>query len=242
MKNSRTFCKCVSLCLAFFLVFSGCAATRSTVETTPVTIEAAELLQEVPAATTSAETTTDTEPAQTEIKEQTPQKTLSVAVYSYIPDVKLFKEILVRQWSELEPAVDLDFVEWNCYAEPEPSQIDIMMYDALFTSYLAEMNYIQPVQPENILNKDGILPFAVEGAHHNGKLYGIPYLVCTDFLVHFSDDEEMAAVQNMTQLCEEISLRKQNDIDDGLVISYNSHYPFLYLDALDRFFRKVHRI
>lgn len=126
----------------------------------------------------------------------------------------------------------LSYVDWDCYGEQDPVEIDVMMYDALFTAYLAEKGYLQPIGEEDLRDRDGILPFAVEGAYHNGKLYGVPYLVCADFLIHRSDDAELAQVQNMKELCDVFAARKQKNPNDGLAIKYDSHYPYYYLDAL----------
>lgn len=211
--------------LMICLVLCGCV--RQGVPALPEITEAAQTETAVP---TISKTT---EPAlQMAAAPAAEGQSLSVAVYPYIPDMQLFREILTRQWEVLEPDVALNFVEWDCYEQPDPAQIDIIMYDAMFASYLAEGGFIQPIEEDAIVDKDGILAFAVEGARHEDRIYGIPYLVCSDFLIYHADDEEMAAVENMKQLCEVVSARKQKDPGDGLVVNYYSHYPYFYLDAL----------
>lgn len=240
----------IVLLLAVCLAFSGCIGT-----TAPETTESQELfvtitdvpdvsaeIAETQAASEEADEThaVPVEAAETQpscaVGEETGNdagaRTISVAVYPYIPDIELFMEILTRQWEALESDVELVYVSWDCYEDPEPDQIDILMYDAMFTTYLAENGHIQPIREEDLQDRDGILPFAVEGAYHNGKLYGVPYLVCSDFLVHRTDDAEMASVRNMKELSELFRVRKQKNPTDGLAVKYYSHYPYYYLDAL----------
>lgn len=165
-------------------------------------------------------------------KNDAPVNEISVAIYPYVPNIQLFQDVLTRQWSQLEPDITLNFVEWDCYLDPEPQNIDVMMYDALFTSYLAENGYIQPISRQDIQNPEGMLPFAVEGSYYNGEVYGIPYLVCSYFLVHHRDDAAMCQVQNFEDLCTEIAARKAADPETGLLMNYSTDYAYHYLDAL----------
>lgn len=165
-------------------------------------------------------------------KQETTNKEISVAIYPYIPDMELFENVLTKQWKAIEPDVELKFVDWDCYVEPNPENIDVIMYDALFTSHLAETGAIQPIKEEEVHNISDSLRFAVDGAYHNGEMYGIPYLVCSYFLIHFADDEEMAAVDNFNELYAVISERKNEDESTGMLINYSSDYPYHYLDIL----------
>ncbi len=223
MKTIRKWTGCLAWLLAVCLVFSGCGGNPAQTvaeeaeSAAPETVEAiaTETAQPVAAETAAEET-----------------EGISVAIYPYIPDKSLFRDILTRQWEAMEPDVELTFVDWDCYEEPDPEQIDVMMFDALFTTYLAEAGYIQPIAEEVLQEKEGILPFAVKGAYHNNQLYGVPYLVCSDFLMHRTEDTELAAVKNMKELCDLLETRRQTHSTDGLVIKYDSHYPYYYLDAL----------
>lgn len=233
MKTISGYCRMLFSLMLICLVLCGCnrAEAPAIAETTvSATVETVEIVAPVTAETT--EPVAQEAVAPETIAPAVEGSSISVAVYPYIPDVALFREILSRQWGELEPDVALNFVEWDCYEQPDPAQIDIIMYDAMFASYLAEGGYIQPIPEDAVADKDGILAFAVEGARHEGQLYGIPYLVCSDFLIYHADDAEMAAVENMQQLCEVVSARKQKAPGDGLVVNYYSHYPYFYLDAL----------
>lgn len=154
---------------------------------------------------------------------------ITVAVYPYIPDMELFQSVLTQQWSEIEPDVTLKFVDWDCYVDRDPSGIDVIMYDALFTTYLAENGYIQPIHQDDLPDAETILPFAMEGAAVDGELYGIPYLVCSYFLMYPTEDTELAEVDNFSELYEVVMDREP---DNRLMINYDIDYPYHYLDAL----------
>ena len=170
------------------------------------------------------------EPAEAAI--ENPENVISIAVYPYIPNVELFEQVLLEQWEELEPDVELKFVAWDSYYKEDPSGIDVITYDAIFTSCLAENGYIQPISEDTIENVDTMLPFAVDGAYHEGQLYGMPYLVCSYFLIHYADDTEMAAVDNFAELYEVLSQRKAADDSEGLMANYDTDYPYYLLDAV----------
>ena len=170
------------------------------------------------------------EPAEAVIED--PENVISIGIYPYVPNVELFEQVLLKQWKEVEPDVALKFVPWDCYFKEDPSGIDVITYDAMFTSYLAENGYIQPIPEDSIENVDTMLPFAVDGAYHEGQLYGMPYLVCSYFLIHAADDAEMAAVENFAELYEVVSQRKAADNAKGLLANYHTDYPYYCLKAM----------
>jgi thiamine pyridinylase len=128
--------------------------------------------------------------------------------------------------------VKLEFVAWDCYVDPDASGIDVITYDALFTSYLAENGYIQPIAYSDLKKQDGILPYAVDGAVYKDQLYGVPFLMCSFFLIHKADNAAMAEVDNVYELQEVVSQLKAADSKDGLLTNFGTDYPYFYLDAL----------
>ena len=159
-------------------------------------------------------------------------ESISVAIYPYVSDMGVFKQVLYKQWKEIEPNVELQFVEWDCYADPYPNNIDVMTYDALFLSHLVESGYLQPLNTDLISNTYGILPFAMEGSRHNGDLYALPFLACTSCMIYYADDEELAEVDNYNQLIEILTARMAEDPTKGLQTAFQKDAPYLYLDAL----------
>ena len=157
---------------------------------------------------------------------------ISVAIYPYVADMGVFKDVLTKMWKEIEPNVSLQFVEWDCYMDPYPNNIDVITYDALFLTHLAESGFIQPLDTDAIANTYGILPFAMEGSRHNGDLYALPFLACTSCMIYYADDEELAEVDNYTELYKLMSARMAEDPTSGLQTAFHKDAPYLYLDAL----------
>lgn len=155
--------------------------------------------------------------------------TLYVAIYPYIPDKEIFQEVLADMWEELVPEVELVFDSWDCYSgEPDPGY-DLLMYDALFTSYLAANNYISPITEADVEDIDGILDFTMDGATYNNKLYGVPFLACAHFLIYKKDNKAMQNVKTIDDLYKALS---NAGTDKGVLIDYTTNLPYLYMDAL----------
>ena len=217
------------------LLFSGCKAT-------PVP-EAATVPPET-AATAPAETSATEAPAEapTEPEQTLPsgppdyEGTITVAAYPYLPDLDLFYTLLAEQWAAIAPDIKLEFVYWDCYSDPspdnDPTGIDLIMYDAIFTTYLVENGFIQPIQLEDVYHSEGFLPFTLEGGYQDGQLYGIPYLACSFFLIHDPDDKELAQVDTFSELAAVVSGKMDGDRNEGLMVEYYSDLPYFYLDAL----------
>lgn len=189
-----------------------------------------------PAETTTVETFIDENgeevPVVTEPEKPEKPDSISVAVYPYVANMELFKKVLEEQWYAMEPEVKLEFVTWDCYEDPYPNNIDVITYDALFTAHLANTGFIQPLDTDTIDNTYGILPFAMDGAHYNGDLYGLPFLVCSSFLIHRTDDEELNKVENFEDLYKVMKARKSKDPTTALQIDSWGEGPYFYLDAL----------
>ena len=96
---------------------------------------------------TAQATTEATEEATTEAAEETtteatePEKkpdSISVAIYPYVSNMQLFQKLLTEMWAEMEPEIALEFIDWNCYSDPYPNNIDVITYDALFMEHLID--------------------------------------------------------------------------------------------------------
>ena len=178
--------------------------------------------------TTNTPTGTATEATEPENKPES----ITMAIYPYVSNVALFQKVLTEMWAEIEPDIQLQFVDWNCYLDPYPNNIEVITYDALFLAHLANSGYIQKLDVDSIDDTSGIISFAMEGARYHGDLYGMPFLVCSSYLIHYKDDEAMNQVQNFGDLYQELSIRTAQDPSAGLQIGYGEEAPYFYLDAL----------
>ena len=218
----------MTLVLAAFVFLAGWFSARY--------VYRKDVATEVPPSTVTTTATEATKPAESTPVETTvpyePVDSISVAIFPNLPDLDLAQNILAEMWAEIEPDVALEFVYWNCYSDPYPEEIDVISFDALFMDYMVENNYIQPMDINSVNNTTGILPFAMDGARYNGDLYGLPFLACSYFLVHYAEDEEMCQVQNFGDLYDLLMQRKEVYYNDGLYLSYSDYVATLYLDAL----------
>lgn len=209
------FCRIAVGIIILALIISGCAEQEET--STPQTMEMNTIYSEKEASL----------PEKSE-----ENSTISIAVFPYLPDMELFERILTKQWEELEPDVELNFVDWDCYISADPSGIDVITYDALFTSYLAENGYIQSIERSEIQDEEGIFSFAMDGAVYNEEIYGVPFLVCSYFLMHDAEDEAMSEVDNFSELYSAVSGKKAVDGTTGLLTNFDINFPYFYLDAM----------
>lgn len=226
MKLNHLLIGCIVILLAACILMTGLIWMRTSTNQTILSATVTE------APTTEAVPETTEEPT-TEATEPAPYTgTLTVALYPYVPDLDLLQNILAEMWAEIEPDVELDFRYWDCYSDPYPYGIDVISYDAMYVDYLVENNFIQPMDPDTVGNLEGILPYAMEGSWYEDSLYGLPYLACSYFLIHYTEDEELAQVQNFGDLYDVLSVRKEWYSYDGLQTDYTDNIPYFYLEAL----------
>lgn len=225
MKRANTLRICIAFVVGIFLFFAGWYLAEIT--------DVQNIVAGISTQSTTEATTEATEESTTEATQPVKKpESISVAIYPYVSNMELFHQVLTEMWSEIEPDVSLQYVDWNCYEDPYPNNIDVITYDAVFLSHLVEKNYVQPLDIESVDNTYGILPFAMEGAHHEGDLYGLPFLTCSSFLIYREDDEIMSQITNYGDLCKELAARKKLDPNDGLLSGYYVDAPYLYMDAL----------
>ena len=57
--------------------------------------------------------------------------TLRVALYDQVPDQERFWKAIREEWEMRHPDIPLEFVDWSCYGEELPDDLDVFVYDAL---------------------------------------------------------------------------------------------------------------
>lgn len=127
---------------------------------------------------------------------------LNVALYKRIPDYDSFQKTIEDCWKKLHPDIELLFSDWDCYSGEAPDDLDVFVFDAISLDAFANEGYLLPLSEEDIQDYDDLIPSFVEGCRVNGGLYGVPQLVCNDFLFTRKQDDEMKAVQSLDELYE----------------------------------------
>ena len=129
-------------------------------------------------------------------------RTLTYAVYPYLPDPGYYQEIIERRWARIEPDIQLVRAEWDCYEDGKPEGIDVVMFDAIMLEQLIEAGAIRSVDPDAVQDPEDLFPFALEGLTVEGELYGIPVFLCGNFLIYDQNYEALAAAEHITDLAD----------------------------------------
>lgn len=161
---------------------------------------------------------------------------ITVALFPYVPSPEIMQNLLEEKWSEISDT-PLRFIDWDCYYDSTPKDIDVFMYDVLFLDYFVEHGYAAEIPSDSIENIDGFIPCALEWAQYDGKYYGIPNLLCSNFLFYYTDDTEISEVENIFELYDVIGNRKTSgkkpaDTSEGMVINFYDNFTYYYLEAL----------
>ncbi len=165
-------------------------------------------------------------------------ETLNVALYGYVPDSIRFKKVVQNEWNKKEPNIKLNFVDWDCYSEDPPKDLDVFVFDAIYLSRFIKQGYLSEISKEDIKNKNDIIPFAMEGCTEKGSAYAIPQIICTNLLYSRKGDMDIEKVNSVFDLYNKLGKNKSEDIipadNKGLLIdmSGGTSKVCMYLDSL----------
>lgn len=167
--------------------------------------------------------------------------TLRVSLFPIVPDMEGYKNAVVSSWEAEHPDTKIEFVDWYCYGEDLPDDLDVFVFDGIFLSEYLEKGYLLPVPEEALQDTEDFIPFAVEDLRDNGTFAAVPQLLCTSLLYTRKGDTELTDVADTVTLYEKIGDRKtQSEIpeeNEGLLIdmSGGTTKVTMYLDAqIDR--------
>lgn len=160
------------------------------------------------------------------------QVTLHIALYPYVPDQKRFEEAVETFWEERHPDVQLNFVQWDCYSEDPPDDLDVFVYDSIFLYDFLGKGYLLPLAAEDIQSTDDIVPSALSACVVDGVTYAIPQLLCTNILYGREGDDEISDVQTIHELYQVIGECRDDSVppseEDSLLVSIPDHLSLAY--------------
>lgn len=119
----------------------------------------------------------------------TPRRPLKVVVYPFIPDrYRLYYE-MKRGFEAEHPDVDVQPIDlFANYYDPKSeaaitnTDADVYELDAIFLPDLATSGRIQPLPSAAIPDESAFLPVSVQSSKWDGKWYGVPHWVCSNFV------------------------------------------------------------
>ena len=126
--------------------------------------------------------------------------TLNVALYSYVPDKARFEAAVRSAWAEEHPGVGLNFVEWNCYSEDPPEDLDVFVFDCAFLNDYISDGFLLPLSENEIADAGDIFPFCLAACRKDDSLYAVPQLLCEHMLFTRKGDAELAGVNSIPEL------------------------------------------
>ncbi len=140
--------------------------------------------------------TTATEPA---------AETLVVGLYPWVPRPEQLQNAILEAWSELHPGVALRFdADWDGGYAADPSGMDVFVFDAIFLDYFRSRNLLAGMDPSTISDLDDYVRYAIDGAEHEGKYYGLPMFGCANILFYRTGDEPVANANTLTALTQAV--------------------------------------
>ena len=126
--------------------------------------------------------------------------TLNIALYPYVPRLNQFKETISDHWERHYPDVALNFVDWDCYSEDPPNDLDVFVFDAIFFQYFVSKDYLKPIKISEIDDWADILEYALEGSQISGVYYGIPQFGCTNILYYREGDKALKNAHTLSEV------------------------------------------
>lgn len=146
---------------------------------------------------------------------------ITYSLYPYLNNLEDVKAQVEESWKETDPSVELKYVDYDCYHKT-PDDIDVFYYDVYCESEFVSDGYLQPIASEDITDINDIFPFALEGLKEDGKIYGIPALLCADFLIYHAEDPAFKRCVSTDDLL---------DCSNRMAVDNNCIY-YYYLEAL----------
>lgn len=130
---------------------------------------------------------------------------LTVALYSYVPRFKQFKDALVAAWKNAEPNVTLTIVGKNNWdggygMDPDPSY-DVYVFDAMYFEYFKSRGWLEAMKPGEVSAADDFIDYAKNGVIGNdGNYYALPLLGCANILFYDKSNAKLAAAKTLSDV------------------------------------------
>jgi thiamine pyridinylase len=117
---------------------------------------------------------------------------LNVALYPYVPSPQAFVAQTQLVWSQVQPSVTLNFVEYKPYEWPPDPNLDVFAFDCIFADDLVKCGFVDRIGWSEIADPSDLLPFASQCAGiDSSSAAGIPYLGCTNVLYYRAGDRAL---------------------------------------------------
>ncbi len=133
--------------------------------------------------------------------------------------------------------MELDFVQWDCYSEDPPKDLDVFVYDSVFLYDFLEKGCLMPLAEEDIERPGDLIPCALSACCADGVPYALPQLLCANLLFCREGDDEMKNAENIGALYRSIGVCADPGVppagQDSLLVSIPDRQTlaFWYLET-----------
>lgn len=167
--------------LISFLIFS-CTVQEKKQETPPLSLASVTLNDLSEVSTTASD------------------DTIRVGIYPYVPDTTAFINALTAMCDSLLPYTPVKIRTWDCYSEDPPANLDVFVFDAIYTSYFIEQDYLMPFSMDQLLPNYGgpasdYLPYSLDACRKNpgdSLVYALPQIGCTNMSFYRKTDANVS--------------------------------------------------
>lgn len=127
---------------------------------------------------------------------------LKVALYPWVPRVGQFKAAITDAWHQVEPDVQIVWADdWDGGYDKNPQDsYDLFVFDATYLTYFKSQGWLMGLEPAQVDNFGDFLPFTRDGVLKEGKVWAIPQLGCTEYLIYRESDQPLTDAVTMTQV------------------------------------------
>jgi len=163
---------------------------------------------------------------------------LNIALYPYVPRLDQFKQVISRAWEQQSPGVPINYVDWDCYSQDPPNNLDVFVFDGIFLDYYVSKGFLSPLRPNEIENAGDFLPYALNDSKINNINYAIPQIGCGDILFYRQGDPELARANTLSAInrvigqCSDDSLKSPQNKTLLVDLSGGTTDACLYLETV----------
>jgi thiamine pyridinylase len=127
-------------------------------------------------------------------------RAINIALYPYVPRLDQFKQVISAAWAQQSPSVPLNYVDWDCYSQDPPNDLEVFVFDGIFLDYFVAAGFLSALQPGEIDNPADFLPYALNDSKINNVNYAIPQIGCGNILFYRQGDTALAQANTLTQI------------------------------------------
>ncbi len=127
---------------------------------------------------------------------------LKVALYPYVPRIDQFKSVIAERWNSVQPDVEIIWVDgWDGGYDNDPQEdYDLFVFDATYLTYFKNKGWLMGLDPSQVDNLDDFLPFVIKGTSSGGKIWAVPQLGCTEYLIYKKTDQTLSKASTMAEV------------------------------------------